>query len=55
MFKDSAIILHAIQQSFLAKSAATAECLPHFESILDGHLSRHLPPAPFRLEIVNTT
>jgi hypothetical protein len=29
--------------------------LPQFESILDGHLSRHLLPAPFRLEIENTT
>jgi len=30
------------------------QCLPQFESILDGHLSRHLP-APFHLEIENTT
>jgi len=30
------------------------QCLPHFESILDGHISRHLP-APFRLEIETTT
>jgi hypothetical protein len=30
------------------------QCLPQFESILDGHLSRHLP-APFCLEIENTT
>jgi hypothetical protein len=29
--------------------------LPQFESILDGHLSRHFLPAPFRLEIENTT
>jgi hypothetical protein len=29
--------------------------LPQFESILDGHLSRHLLPAPFRLEKENTT
>ena len=29
------------------------QCLPQFESILEGHLSRHLP-APFRLEIKNT-
>jgi len=31
------------------------QCLPQFESILGGHLSRHLLPAPFRLEIENTT
>jgi hypothetical protein len=31
------------------------QCLPQFESILDGHLSRHFLPAPFRLEIENTT
>jgi hypothetical protein len=29
--------------------------LPQFESILDGHLSRHLLPTPYRLEIENTT
>jgi len=29
--------------------------LPQFESILDGHLSRHLLPAPFSLKIENTT
>jgi hypothetical protein len=29
--------------------------LPQFESILDGHLSHHLLPAPFCLEIKNTT
>jgi len=27
------------------------QCLPQFESILDGHLSHHLLPAPFLLEI----
>jgi len=27
------------------------QCLPQFESILDGHLSHYLLPAPFRLEI----
>ena len=31
------------------------QCLPQFESILDAHLSRHLLPAPLRLEIENTT
>ena len=30
------------------------QCLPQFKSILDGHLSPHLP-APFCLEIENTT
>ena len=30
-------------------------CLPRFESILDGHLSHHLLPAPFHLKINNTT
>jgi hypothetical protein len=29
--------------------------LPQFESILDGHISRQLLPASFRLEIVNAT
>jgi hypothetical protein len=29
--------------------------LPQFKSILDGHLSRHLIPAPLCLEIENTT
>jgi hypothetical protein len=31
------------------------QCLPQLESFLDGHLSRHFLPAPFRLEIENTT
>jgi hypothetical protein len=31
------------------------QCLPQFESILDSHHSCHLPPAPFRVEIENTT
>ena len=31
------------------------QCLPQFELILDGHLSRHLLPATFRLEIDNIT
>jgi hypothetical protein len=53
MFKDYAIILDAIQWSFLTKSA-TAAMLPHFKSILDGHLTCHLP-FPFRLKIENTT
>jgi len=30
-------------------------CLPQFESILDGRLSSHFLPAPFRLKIENTT
>jgi hypothetical protein len=38
MFKDSVIILDAMRRSFLTKSATAAM----FESILDGHLSRHL-------------
>jgi len=54
MFEDSAVILDAIRRSFLTKSA-TAASLPQFESILDGHLSRYLLPAPFHLEIENTT
>jgi hypothetical protein len=29
--------------------------LPQFEPILEGHLSRHLLPAPFFLEIMKTT
>jgi len=31
------------------------KCLPQFEAILDSHLSRHFLPAPFRLEMLNTT
>jgi hypothetical protein len=30
------------------------QCLPQFESILVGHLSHYLLPAPFHLEIENT-
>jgi hypothetical protein len=53
MFKDSAIILDPIKRSYLTNQQQQ-ECLPHFESILDGHLSRQLLQAPFRLEIQNT-
>jgi len=53
MFKDSAIILDAIRRSFLTKSVTVTMFTS--ESILDGHLSRHLLPAPFSLEIENTT
>jgi hypothetical protein len=52
MFKDSAIILDAIRRSFLNQQRQ--QCLPQFELILDGHPSRHLLAAPFRLEIENT-
>jgi len=31
------------------------QCSPQFELILDGHRSCHLLPAPFHLEIENTT
>ena len=31
------------------------QCLPQFKSILDNHLSRQFLPAPFFLEIENTT
>jgi len=31
------------------------QCLPQFETILDGRLSRHLLLDPFRLEIKSTT
>jgi len=54
MFKDCAVILDAIRPSFLT-SQQEQQCLPRFESILDGHLFCHLPPALFRLEIENTT
>jgi hypothetical protein len=54
IFKDSAIILDAIRRSLFTKLQEQV-CLPQFESILDGHLSRHLLPAPFRLEIEKTT
>ena len=30
------------------------QCLPQFESILEGHLPRHLLPVTFRLEIENS-
>jgi len=53
MFKDSAIILDAIRQQFLTKSATAAMFTS--ESILDSHLSRQIIPAPFRLEIENAT
>jgi hypothetical protein len=53
MFKDSAIILDAIRRSFLTKSAAPA-MFTSVQAILDGRLSHHLLPAPFRLEIENT-
>jgi hypothetical protein len=53
-FKDSAIILDAIRRSFLTKSA-TAAMFTSVESILDGHLSLHFLPAPFRLETENIT
>ena len=54
MFKDSAIILGAILRSVLPNQQQQ-QCLPHFESILNGHLSRHLLQTPFRLEIESTT
>jgi hypothetical protein len=53
----SKILLSFMMQSdshFLSKSA-TAGMFTQFTSILDGHLSRHLLPAPFCLEIENTT
>jgi hypothetical protein len=53
MFKDSALILDAIRPSFFTKQQEQ-QCLPQFESILGGILSRHLLPAPVRLEIKNT-
>ena len=53
MFKDFAIIFYAIRQSFWPNQQQQ-QCLPQFESISDGHISRHLLPAPFRLEIENT-
>jgi len=52
MFKDSAIILDVIRLSFFTNQQQQ-QCLPQFESILDGHFSRHLLPAPFGLEIQN--
>jgi len=51
MFKDSTIILDAIRRSFFLTNQQKQQCLPQFESILDGHLPRRLLPAPFRLEI----
>jgi hypothetical protein len=53
MFKDSAIIRDASRRSFLTKSA-TAAMFTLVRAILEGHLSRILLPAPFRLEIENT-
>jgi hypothetical protein len=55
IFKGSAIILDAIRRSFLLPYQQLQQYLPQFESILDGHLSRHLLLAPFRLEIKNIT
>jgi len=40
---------------FFLPNQQQQQCLPQFNSILDGHLSRHLLPASFRLEIENTT
>jgi hypothetical protein len=40
---------------FLLNQQQQQQYLPQFESFLDGHLSRHFLPAPFRLEIENTT
>jgi len=54
MCKDSAIILDEIRRSFLL-NRQRQQYLLQFESILDGHISRHLLPDPFRLEIENTT
>jgi hypothetical protein len=56
MLKDSAIILEVIRRPFLtAHQQQQQQCLPQFESILDGHFSRHLLPDPVPLEIENTT
>jgi len=54
MFKDSATFLMRFDGHFWTNKQQQ-QYLPQFESILGGHLSRHLPPAPFRLEIENTT
>jgi hypothetical protein len=53
MFKDSALILDVIRRSFLTKSATAAM----FTSgrVDFGWPPHHLLPAPFRLEIENTT
>jgi hypothetical protein len=53
MLKYSAIILDAIPKSFLTKSAKAA-LFTSVEPFLDGHLSRHLLPTVFRLEIEST-
>jgi hypothetical protein len=54
MFEYSAIILDAIRRSFLTISAAAAMFISvRFD--FGGHHSRHLLPAPFRLEIEKTT
>jgi hypothetical protein len=50
MLKDSAIILDAIQRSFLNKSVR-AEMFISVRVDFGRHVSRHLLPAPFRLEI----
>jgi hypothetical protein len=47
-------ILDVIQWSVLTKSA-TAAMFTSVQVGLEGHLSRHLLPASFRLEIKNTT
>jgi hypothetical protein len=48
-------ILMRFDGHFLLIQQQRQQCLPQFESILVGHLSRHLLPAPVRLEIENTT
>jgi hypothetical protein len=40
---------------FFLPNQQQQQCLPHFESILGGHHSRHLLLVPFSLEIENTT
>jgi len=52
----SAVILDAIRRSFLTKPATAAMFTSvQFEPILDDDDSRHLLPAPFRLELKTTT
>jgi hypothetical protein len=53
IFKGYAVILDAIQRSFLTKSATAAMFTS--ESILDGHICHCLLPFPFRLEIEITS
>jgi len=49
------LILDTIRRSFFLPNQQEKQCLAQFESILEGHISRHFLAAPLRHEIENTT